>query len=65
MNLIDEYITLHATAFLVLGALICGTYYFGYLKPTDEFRYNMLDCMSDTSRVEYDRCLPIVKNQQG
>ena len=45
--------------------VMSGTYYFGYLKPADEFRYNMLDCMNDMSRTEYDRCLPIVKNQQG
>ena len=59
MKLIEVFV------FVGLGLIIGSTYYYGYLKPADEFRYNMLDCMGDTSRAEYDRCLPIVKSQQG
>ena len=47
---------------LVLFVSVSGCiYYFGYLKPADEFRYNILNCMNDTSRVEYDRCFSIMR----
>jgi len=46
------------TVTLFLAA--CTGWYFGYVKPADEARAQIMDCMverGDTSRTTYDACV--------
>jgi hypothetical protein len=47
---------------IIIGAFFAffgGAWYLGYVKPADEARLAILDCMTeggDTSRASYDAC---------
>lgn len=49
---------IEALIFIGLGLAVGVGWYHFYVKPHDEARYQILDCMgSDNSRAAYDACV--------
>lgn len=51
-------------AVLIFGAaiLVAIAWYFGYVRPNDQFLGAVMDCMgTDTSRTAYDLCVTTLR----
>ena len=50
---------IEATAFICIVSVMCIAWYHGYVKPADQNRQQIMECMSeagDLSRSGYDKC---------
>ena len=50
---------IEATAFICIVAAMCLTWYYGYVKPADHQRSQIMDCMheiGDRSQEGYRQC---------
>ena len=55
---------IEATAFICIVAAMCIAWYFGYVKPADEMRGQVMDCMNeinDRSDRGYKYCFETLK----
>ncbi len=51
---------LEVTTMFLLVTALCTVWYFGYVKPMDEARADVIDCMDttgDLSYESYENCL--------
>jgi len=59
-TLLDRFVLIEIAVFVSLGLAI-GTVWFNvYVKPSDEFRERVMQCMdgsNDMSRAGYDHCI--------
>tara|TARA_A100001037_G_scaffold237161_1_gene216277 strand:+ start:1382 stop:1591 length:210 start_codon:yes stop_codon:yes gene_type:complete len=59
---------IEATAFICIVAAMCIAWYYGYVKPADEMRYQIMDCMherGDRSEAGYRHCFQELKEGRG
>ena len=59
---------IEATAFICIVAAMGGAWYYGYVKPADEMRYQIMDCMEereDHSERGYKHCFDDLKGARG
>ena len=62
----SEYI--EATAFICIIAAMSIARYYGYVKPADEMRAQVMDCMTernDTSKSGYQVCFEDLKGNRS
>jgi len=53
-----------AHVFLVVLAIVaCFAWFFGYVRPRDEYIREVAACVHNESRAEYARCSVIVRNR--
>jgi hypothetical protein len=48
---------------VVLAIVACFAWFFGYVRPRDEYVHAVAACARNESRAEYARCSVIVRNR--
>lgn len=52
-----------AALLAVLAIVACFAWFFGYVRPRDEYIREVAACVHNESRAEYARCSVIVRNR--
>jgi hypothetical protein len=48
---------IEATAFMCIVAIMCISWYYGYVKPNDQMRYQIMECTDgNRSYSAYEAC---------
>ena len=58
---------IEATAFICIVAAMCIAWYYGYVKPADDMRHQIISCMDDRgdrSESGYKQCFEALRDSR-